>query len=177
MKCGAKKRNGEPCQAPAMPNGRCRIHGGKSPGRPITHGRYSNSVPKDLSDRYEYFKTDPEILSLKPDLALCRAMMERYISTFVEGQRIGAGVADELRAWFDSIGRLAERCDKILNGERYTINVAGLQAIMAQIVDIISSAIEEHIPDAKTADKLRDSISRGLAGIHGTGDSAKAEIK
>ncbi|MGO8839738.1 MAG: HGGxSTG domain-containing protein [Methyloceanibacter sp.] len=23
-----------PCQSPAMPNGRCRMHGGKSPGAP-----------------------------------------------------------------------------------------------------------------------------------------------
>jgi hypothetical protein len=53
-RCGAKgKRRGEPCKAPAMPNGRCRFHGGKSTG-PRTpeglarsrkanwkHGRYS----------------------------------------------------------------------------------------------------------------------------------------
>jgi hypothetical protein len=32
-RCGARrKRDGEPCQQPAMPNGRCRIHGGKSTG-------------------------------------------------------------------------------------------------------------------------------------------------
>jgi hypothetical protein len=31
--CGARcKRTGEPCQAPAMHNGRCRLHGGKSTG-------------------------------------------------------------------------------------------------------------------------------------------------
>jgi hypothetical protein len=35
------------CQSPAMPNGRCRLHGGKSPGTPrgnknaFKHGRYS----------------------------------------------------------------------------------------------------------------------------------------
>jgi uncharacterized protein YjcR len=35
------------CQAPAMPNGRCRLHGGKSTGAPkgnrnaLKHGRYS----------------------------------------------------------------------------------------------------------------------------------------
>lgn len=31
-KCGAKtKRDGHPCQNPAMPNGRCRLHGGRTP--------------------------------------------------------------------------------------------------------------------------------------------------
>jgi hypothetical protein len=33
-RCGARTRRGAPCQGPAMPNGRCRMHGGKSPGAP-----------------------------------------------------------------------------------------------------------------------------------------------
>jgi hypothetical protein len=31
-KCGAKTRQALPCQSPAMKNGRCRMHGGKSTG-------------------------------------------------------------------------------------------------------------------------------------------------
>ncbi len=31
-RCGARNRAGCPCRAPAMPNGRCRVHGGKSTG-------------------------------------------------------------------------------------------------------------------------------------------------
>ena len=33
-RCGARTRkpDGQPCQQPAMPNGRCRLHGGKSTG-------------------------------------------------------------------------------------------------------------------------------------------------
>jgi hypothetical protein len=43
--CGARTRDGSPCTAPAMPNGRCRAHGGLSPGAPkgnrnaVKHGR------------------------------------------------------------------------------------------------------------------------------------------
>ncbi|MEI9982623.1 MAG: HGGxSTG domain-containing protein [Aliidongia sp.] len=32
--CGARTRLGAPCRSPAMRNGRCRMHGGKSPGAP-----------------------------------------------------------------------------------------------------------------------------------------------
>ena len=45
-RCGAKTRQGSSCQAPAMRNGRCRMHGGKSTGAPkgnqnaFKHGRY-----------------------------------------------------------------------------------------------------------------------------------------
>jgi hypothetical protein len=46
-RCGAQMRSGKPCRSPAMANGRCRMHGGKSPGAPrgnrnaFKHGRYS----------------------------------------------------------------------------------------------------------------------------------------
>lgn len=34
-RCGAHSRTtGLPCRNPSMPNGRCRMHGGKSPGAP-----------------------------------------------------------------------------------------------------------------------------------------------
>ena len=33
-RCGARTRRGTPCQAPAMANGRCRMHGGTNPGGP-----------------------------------------------------------------------------------------------------------------------------------------------
>ena len=45
--CGARTRSGKPCRGPAMKNGRCRMHGGPSPGAPkgnqnaYKHGRYS----------------------------------------------------------------------------------------------------------------------------------------
>ncbi len=31
-RCGARTRAGPPCKSPAMANGRCRMHGGKSTG-------------------------------------------------------------------------------------------------------------------------------------------------
>jgi hypothetical protein len=33
-RCGASTRSGAPCRCPAMKNGKCRIHGGLSPGAP-----------------------------------------------------------------------------------------------------------------------------------------------
>jgi hypothetical protein len=37
-RCGAKTRRGSACQAPAMRNGRCRLHGGKSTGPRTAEG-------------------------------------------------------------------------------------------------------------------------------------------
>ena len=46
-RCGAKTRNGSACRSRVMTNGRCRMHGGASPGAPkgnqnaFKHGRYT----------------------------------------------------------------------------------------------------------------------------------------
>src|SRR3954453_12982846 len=37
-RCGAKRRDGGTCQSPAMANGRCRMHGGKSTGPRTAEG-------------------------------------------------------------------------------------------------------------------------------------------
>ncbi|CAN0489407.1 unnamed protein product [Phaeothamnion confervicola] len=50
QRCGARTRSGKPCQSPAMANGRCRMHGGPSPGAPkgnrnaFRHGHYSSDA-------------------------------------------------------------------------------------------------------------------------------------
>jgi hypothetical protein len=59
-RCGAKTRRGTRCQCPAMPNGRCRLHGGLSTGAKTKegierirwavtkHGRYSKRAKAEL---------------------------------------------------------------------------------------------------------------------------------
>jgi len=38
-RCGARTRSGTPCKGPAMPNGRCRMHGGPSTGPRTPEGK------------------------------------------------------------------------------------------------------------------------------------------
>ena len=66
-KCLAHARTtGNPCKNASMTNGRCRMHGGKSTGRPVTHGQRTKktinnqkTVKKILWDLLDY-----DILSL-----------------------------------------------------------------------------------------------------------------
>jgi hypothetical protein len=58
-RCGARARSGNPCRAPAMKNGRCRLHGGKATGprtpeglariaaAHTTHGMYCEGEMRD----------------------------------------------------------------------------------------------------------------------------------
>jgi len=62
-RCGARTRKGTTCRAPAMKNGRCRLHGGKSTGPKtkegierirqahLLHGRYTRKV---IAERKEF---------------------------------------------------------------------------------------------------------------------------
>ena len=51
-RCEARTRSGQPCQSGAMTNGRCRMHGGPSPGAPEEIGTLSSTgdtQPKRVS--------------------------------------------------------------------------------------------------------------------------------
>lgn len=59
MRCGAKTRSGAPCASPAMPNGRCRMHGGPSTGAPlgndnaVKHGIYRAALTDEERADYD----------------------------------------------------------------------------------------------------------------------------
>jgi len=68
-RCGAKTRSGTPCRAPAMKNGRCRLHGGKSTGPPkgntnaIKHGFYTKDVIAQRRYTRELIKRSRELFN------------------------------------------------------------------------------------------------------------------
>lgn len=67
--CGAKTRSGEPCKNPAMQNGRCRMHGGKSTGPPkgsqnaLKHGLYTKAAIEKRRQIRELIKDSREFIS------------------------------------------------------------------------------------------------------------------
>lgn len=79
-KCGAKARqnNHQPCRNPAMKNGRCRMHGGKSTGAKtiegkqkqaqanMKHGRYTNEA---IRERKQFRQILEELREEQKELA------------------------------------------------------------------------------------------------------------
>ncbi|WP_306664478.1 HGGxSTG domain-containing protein [Bradyrhizobium sp. Arg816] len=69
-RCGARTRSGKPCQSPAMANGRCRMHGGPSPGAPkgnrnaFKHGRCSAEAIRRRADFAELIRASRKLLSI-----------------------------------------------------------------------------------------------------------------
>lgn len=90
MECGAKRKNGAACKARAMPNGRCRIHGGKSlagiASPTFKDGRYSRFLPARLGPRYQEARSDGELLALREDIALTDARLADLLSRVDTGE-------------------------------------------------------------------------------------------
>jgi hypothetical protein len=91
-RCGARTRAGSPCRSPAMPNGRCRMHGGKSTGArtlaglnrlraaATRHGAYASSArrrARDPADPFARHAAETAIRSTNALLALIRAAAPR----------------------------------------------------------------------------------------------------
>jgi hypothetical protein len=53
-RCGAKTRSGAPCRSAAMPNGRCRMHGGPSTGPRTEAGKAAIRASRTIHGRYSH---------------------------------------------------------------------------------------------------------------------------
>ena len=78
--CGAATRGSkftEPCTQSPKDNGRCRLHGGDTPkgsANPnFKHGRYSRYLPQNIAENYEQFLTDPQLISLRDEIAVAKS--------------------------------------------------------------------------------------------------------
>ena len=65
-RCGARNRAGQPCRAPAMRNGRCRLHGGHSLGGPASatyrHGRFTQDAIAERREVTDLLRRSKETL-------------------------------------------------------------------------------------------------------------------
>lgn len=87
-----------------MPNGRCRKHGGMSPPGGPGHHRWRNGsrstwVPKHLREHYEAALADPQLLSMREELAATRAVLRDTLSR-VDGEWASPAVVRAVRRAF-----------------------------------------------------------------------------
>ena len=99
-RCGAKTRASHPCKSPAMPNGRCRMHGGKSPGAPCgaAHGRYKHGKCTNKA-RQQKKETLQMIRALRLEFPLPKESEDIYLEDIgIEAKEIKTQ-ADVKAAW------------------------------------------------------------------------------
>ena len=88
-----------------MSNGRCYMHGGKHPrgiaSPHLKHGRYSKDIPTRLAARYHEALTDPELLSLREDIALVHSVITCLLSEAQGGDVHPAWI--EVKQWYEAL--------------------------------------------------------------------------
>src|SRR3954471_18287255 len=90
-RCKAKTRVGGECAQPRMlPAGRCRLHGGRTPrglaNANTRSGRYSRDLPTRVLLRYESALADPQLLSVRDDIALLQGAITDVMAELKEAE-------------------------------------------------------------------------------------------
>jgi hypothetical protein len=85
------KSTGKQCENPAVDgSSKCRVHGGKTPrgadSPNFKHGRYSKHMPEALLSAYKDAQTDPELLSVRQDIALTDAIISSLLPNLDTGE-------------------------------------------------------------------------------------------
>jgi hypothetical protein len=101
-RCGARTRAGCPCRQPAMANGRCRLHGGKSTGPRTPEG-----LARSRAARLVHGYRTRELIGLRSRAALAA----RRLRCLTRGLSAGHGVdrSDSRRRKTDDRGRIGFR--------------------------------------------------------------------
>ena len=167
--CGAKTSgSGRPCARPAgwgtehPGSGKCKLHGGRSPGGPIVHGRYSLAHRASLAEKAERFLDDPAPGDLTAELALMRALLQDYLERFGEHLALRAEDIQFLAGLVEQVGRLVERISRIHNATALT--QAELQLLQARLADLLVQYVAD--PDARRRflDELRAAVGPARLG-------------
>ena len=127
-RCGAKKRNGEPCKAWGMPNGRCPLHGGKSLGGAASGtfktGRFSKYMPAHLAEKFREAASNPNLRSMDDDLAL----LETRLCDSVE--KLGQPGGEE--QWSDAVAAFRE-----LKASNAANDLDGIESALTSLEEIL----------------------------------------
>lgn len=156
-RCGAKTRTGGTCKNAQMPNGRCRMHGGKA-GRPVIVGRYSLSHRKALADKAQAFLNDPTPADLSGELALMRALLQEYLNRYGDGTHLPVQEIERIFGMIEAISRLVERIAKILTSTALT--AAEVNYLQVRIADLLT----KYVPDDSKRQQFLDELSQSIGG-------------
>jgi hypothetical protein len=147
--CGAKTRDGSPCQRPAgwgtdRDGGRCKQHGGAG-GRPVKHGRYATEKSESLQRKIQRFREDENPAEMWEELALLRAVLQEWIGGIEEITKENVTVLLDLQT---SIRRTLDCINKIQ--ARTALTTTEVEYLQARIADIF----ETYIPRGEREEAL-----------------------
>ena len=155
--CGAKLRAGGACKKWAMHGrNRCRLHGGMTPtGAALPqykHGKYSKYLPAGLNDRYEKALSNPQLISLRHELALADGRLTE----------IAEKLKDDAPAKWRRFKVAAEQVIQALNSKKSS--ALAVEALQAALEEAPSDAVwDEWIKVSEHRRRLSETEGRLLS--------------
>jgi len=154
--CGAaNKRTGKPCQNKPMPNGRCRMHGGKTP---IKHGLYSKAAPVYLKERIDRFLDDPRLGDMNQQLALTVSLIDELLERLKKADyRLDNETRFLLFKFIDLATKITERKAKL--GALFSFTPEQLK----ELIEKLGAVVRRHVKDQDTLSAIANDL-RQLTG-------------
>lgn len=159
--CGAKLRGkpGRTCQKPPMANGRCRLHGGRTPSGPdsphFKHGKFAYAFKGRMAEKFQSALLDTQPLELMAELAVQRSVLDQYLEQATGRQRLTAADAERISSLTQDVVRTAATIAKMRNDEALTATeIKFLQVGMMRL-------LEKYVIDSNA----RRNFIRELAGL------------
>jgi len=126
----------------------CNKHGGMAAignrDRELKHGRYAQSLPPDILKRVEELEQDPDLLRIEGEIALARAMFERYLKRHAVAEPTSEHIGDVL-LHVDRLTRLIERREAI-EVSRGALTPRSVLGAIARIAECCANIIAEFVP-------------------------------
>ncbi len=162
--CGASTRSGGVCRARPMPNGRCRMHGGKSLAGVASptwkNGGRSRYTPAGrLGERYARHLADLDYLSLTSEMALLTARVEELVENGrmdgPEGRKEIVELIEQRRKLAETEGKRIKMAADTLTGEQ-----------RAAFGRAVLEAVRRHVPDLTVVASIQADVLRAIQAAH-----------
>lgn len=109
-----------------MDNGRCRLHGGKTPkgiaAGSFKHGRHSKDLPARLAQSYQEALQDPNLMALRDDIALIETRLYDLLKRVDSGES-GKLWRDSQSAYKDLVKALRAQDTKEINNALFELDL------------------------------------------------------
>jgi hypothetical protein len=145
--CGCRLFAPKLCTRPGTGHGgRCYLHGGKSlvgPAAPgFVHGRRSQYglvlVGSKLSQFYEAAQSDPNLVTLRNEIALAEARIVALLDALQSGRRRPRGFDAQLTELLHLKRKLVEGQARVARDTFQMVTQAQIQTFLAQVSDLIT---------------------------------------
>jgi len=130
----------------------CRMHGGSTP---IKHGLYSKYAGSRLRAQIEQAKNDPELLSLREELALSKALISGFLEQLGDDGEFSNIDRQHMLTLIDNVRKVSESLTRIEQGMNMFIDARQFVVLIEQIVSIV-----RRYADDETAVKIAKHLQR-----------------